>query len=252
MTRTPYLRAWSILSETTSIKHRASSGTSRLFLFGLIALGWMIRVRHRLTIPWLLLYGSLMAPPALLAEWGGIPLGRLNWGGMWLWLLPIGWWMGAERTSLSRYIRPVLLAALAYQAILAFRWIPSPTDLLLGFVLEPGLGARFTVPAPGPLHLPPLLSQRWRRMVGCALSGVPAEPDLGDGSRAARRDRMDVERRRDGGACGRSGSAASPSPRCCCRSSRPPTRSRPRTTVSMILWCDRSRARSRGASRRNG
>ena len=88
------------------------------------------RVRHPLVIFWLLLYGSLMAPPALLAQYGGMPLGRLNWGGIWLWLLPIGWWMRAERASLERYVRPVVLTAFAYQAILACRWIPNPTDLI--------------------------------------------------------------------------------------------------------------------------
>ena len=132
MTRVPYLRALEFLVGNHLDQAQGLFWHQPLLLFGLIALGWMIRVRHRFAIPWLLLYGSLMAPPALLAEWGGIPLGRLNWGGMWLWLLPIGWWIGAERSSLSRYIRPVLLAAFAYQAMLAFRWIPSPTDLFLG------------------------------------------------------------------------------------------------------------------------
>ena len=132
LTRTPYLRALEFLIGNHLDQAQGLFWHQPLLLFGVVALGWMMRVRHRLTIPWLLLYGALMAPPALLAEWGGIPLGRLNWGGMWLWLLPIGWWMGAERTSLSRYIRPVLLAALAYQAMVALRWIPSPTDLFLG------------------------------------------------------------------------------------------------------------------------
>ena len=132
VSRTPYLRGLEFLIGNHLDQAQGLFWHQPLLLFGLIALGWMIRVRHRFTIHWLLLYGSLMVPPALLAEWAGIPLGRLNWGGMWLWLLPIGWWMGAERTSLSRYIRPVLLAAFAYQAMLALRWLPSPTDLFLG------------------------------------------------------------------------------------------------------------------------
>ena len=132
MTRTPYLLALEYLIGEHLDQSHGLFWHQPLFLSGLIALGWMIRVRHPFTIPWLLLYGSLMAPPALFAGWGGMPLGRFNWSGIWLWLLPIGWWMGAERPSLERYIRPMVLTAVAYQAILAFRWIPSPTDLLLG------------------------------------------------------------------------------------------------------------------------
>ncbi|MYD70536.1 MAG: hypothetical protein F4W89_07310 [Acidobacteria bacterium] len=132
VSRTPYLHGLEFLIGNHLDQAQGLFWHQPLLLFGLIALGWMIRVRHRFTVPWLLLYGSLMVPPALLVEWAGIPLGRLNWPGMWLWLLPIGWWMAAERTSLSRYIRPVLLAAFAYQAMLALRWIASPTELFQG------------------------------------------------------------------------------------------------------------------------
>ena len=132
VSREPYLRGLEFLIGNHLDQAQGLFWHQPLLLFGLIALGWMIRVRHLFTIPWLLLYGALMAPAALLAEWGGIPLGRLNWAGMWLWLLPIGWWMGVERASLARYVRPAVMTALAYQAILAFRWIPSPTDLFLG------------------------------------------------------------------------------------------------------------------------
>ena len=100
-----------------------------LFFPGLIALGWMIRRRHPLTIPWLLLYASLLVPPAVTNRWGGVPAGRFNWGGMWLWLVPIGVWLHAERDKLGRYVRPVVLAALAYQAVLSFRWAQDPTRL---------------------------------------------------------------------------------------------------------------------------
>ena len=131
MTGTPYLLALEYLVGEHLDQSHGLFWHQPLFLSGLIALGWMIRVRHPLLIFWLLLYGSLMAPPALLAEWGGMPLGRFNWGGIWLWLLPMGWWLRAERASLERYVRPVVLAAFAYQAILAYRWIPNPTNLIL-------------------------------------------------------------------------------------------------------------------------
>ena len=130
MTRAPYLVALEYLIGEHLDQSHGLFWHQPLFLAGLIALGWMIRVRHPLVIFWLLLYGSLMVPPALLAEWGGMPLGRFNWGGIWLWLLPIGWWMRAERASLERHVRPVVLTAFAYQAILACRWIPNPTDLI--------------------------------------------------------------------------------------------------------------------------
>ena len=166
MTRTPYLLALEYLIGEHLDQSHGLFWHQPLFLSGLIALGWMIRVRHPFVIFWLLLYGSLMAPPALLAQYGGMPLGRLNWGGIWLWLLPMGWWMRAERASLERYVRPVVLTAFAYQAILACRWIPNPTDLI---------------------RLP------------------LAKPDLGGGGRSTDRDRMEVERRRTASSSSRLG-----------------------------------------------
>ena len=38
-------------------------------------------------------------------------------------------WLQAERATLGRYVRPAVLAAFAYQAVLAFRWVPDPTRL---------------------------------------------------------------------------------------------------------------------------
>ena len=92
-----------------------------ILLAGLVALGWMAYRRHPLTIPWLLLYASLVVPQAMRVHWGGVPAGRFNWTSMWLWLIPIGLWLEAERETLRRYVRPVALAAIALQAALAFR-----------------------------------------------------------------------------------------------------------------------------------
>ncbi len=104
-----------------------------LLLPGLAALGWMARRRHPLTLPWLLLYASLIVPNAL--QWsgrfgGGGPAGRFGWSAMWLWIIPLGIWMAAERDTLRRTVRPVVLTALAYQAALAIRWLPEPFGLL--------------------------------------------------------------------------------------------------------------------------
>ena len=104
-----------------------------LLLPGLAALGYMLRRGHRLTLPWLLLYGSLILPNAL--QWsgrfgGGGPAGRFGWSAMWLWVIPIGIWIVAERDTIARYIRPLILTGLAYQAALAVRWLPAPDGLV--------------------------------------------------------------------------------------------------------------------------
>ncbi|MXZ71365.1 MAG: hypothetical protein F4Z04_07660 [Acidobacteria bacterium] len=129
MTDTPYLRVVEMFIGRHIDQSHGLLWHQPLFLPGLVALGWLIRKRHPLTIPWLLLYASLLVPAAVTNRWGGAPLGRLNWAGMWLWLVPIGVWLHAERDNLDRYVRPAVLAALAYQVVLAFRWVPEPTLL---------------------------------------------------------------------------------------------------------------------------
>ena len=131
VTGTPYLRVAEMLLGRHLDQSHGLFWHQPLFFPGLIALGWMIRRRHPLTIPWLLLYASLLVPAAVTGRWGGVPFGRFNWGGMWLWLVPIGVWLQAERDNLGRYVRPAVLAAFAYQAVLAFRWVPDPTRLFM-------------------------------------------------------------------------------------------------------------------------
>lgn len=106
-----------------------------LLLPGLAALGWMVRRRHPLTLPWLLLYLSLILPNALNGsrygseDPGGAPAGRFAWSAMWLWIVPLGIWIEAEGAAAARRVRPLAAAAAAYQAVLAIRWLPSPTAL---------------------------------------------------------------------------------------------------------------------------
>ena len=126
---TPYLRVVEMLLGRHVDQSQGLFWHQPLFFPGLVALGWMIRRRHPLTLFWLLLYASLIVPPAVMNRWGGAPIGRFNWGAIWLWLIPIGLWLRAERATLARYLRPAVLAALAYQTILAFRWVPDPTRL---------------------------------------------------------------------------------------------------------------------------
>ena len=101
-----------------------------LLLPGLAGLGWMIRRRHPFTLPWVALYLSLLAPSALhtYSEYGGAgPSGRFGWTAMWLWLVPLGIWIDAERSTVIPYLRSTVICAIAYQAALAVRWLPDPS-----------------------------------------------------------------------------------------------------------------------------
>ena len=102
-----------------------------LLLPGLVGLGYMVHRRHPLTVPWLLLYGSLIGPNAMeLNRYGGSgPAGRFAWSAMWLWLVPLGIWLKDEQATVERYVRPIVLTGLAYQVALATRWVQAPSAL---------------------------------------------------------------------------------------------------------------------------
>lgn len=102
-----------------------------LLLPGLIGFGHMVYRRHPLTVPWLLLYGSLIMPNSMELNWygGGGPAGRFAWSAMWLWTIPMGIWLKDQRSSIERYVRPMVLTGLAYQAALAIRWVQAPSVL---------------------------------------------------------------------------------------------------------------------------
>ena len=108
-----------------------------LLLPGLVALGWMIRRRHPLTLPWLVLYASLIVPNALQRiTYGGHvpPAGRFAWSAMWLWLAPLGI-AGQElrrRFPLARWTRGFVALGIVYQAVLAAQWMPVPERLFNG------------------------------------------------------------------------------------------------------------------------
>ena len=154
--RTPYLRVVEMLLGRHVDQSQGLFWHQPLFFPGLVALGWMVRRRHPLTLPWLLLYASLIVPPAVHGRWGGVPLGRFNWGAIWLWLIPIGLWLRAERATLERYVRPAVLGALAYQVdpgVPLGTGSDAPVQLRTSAVR---LGARFSLPTTGPLRPPPL------------------------------------------------------------------------------------------------
>ena len=130
-----------------------------LLLSGLVALGWMIRRRHPLVLPWLLLYASVVVPNALQQiPYGGHvgPAGRFGWSALWLWLVPVGIAVRELRGWRSPYaVGLVLLAGIAYQAALAVSWIPAPQRLFNG-LFAPDLWQPSLFPVPIMLSLPKL------------------------------------------------------------------------------------------------
>ena len=133
-----------------------------ILLPGLVALGWMIRRRHPFTLPWLVLYGSLIAPNALQGiPYGGhvAPAGRFGWSAMWLWLIPMGIAIRElrDRVSFSPAVRLTVLVGVTYQAVLALQWVPVPQRLFNGLfppdVWQPSLfspGVMLSLPKFGP------------------------------------------------------------------------------------------------------
>lgn len=99
-----------------------------LLLVGVAALVPFVRARPLLALFWLLTYASLIVPNAFeLARFGGGgPVGRFGWSAEWLWMIPVGFLAGSCRAKFERWVRPLVLAAVAYQAALAVRWIDSP------------------------------------------------------------------------------------------------------------------------------
>lgn len=102
-----------------------------LVLGGLFSLGILIRARHAVVLPWLALYAALVLPNAMqLARYGGGgPAGRFGWSAVWLWLVPLGLVLAGPHAAWARYVRPFVATCLAYQLMLAVRWVPEPTVL---------------------------------------------------------------------------------------------------------------------------
>ena len=91
---------------------------------------------------WLGLYASLIVPNSMeLARWGGGgPVGRFAWSAEWLWAIPIGFAIAEFPAPLVRYVKPAVIASVAYQVLLATRWL---VNLRLLFPrLEESLDAR--------------------------------------------------------------------------------------------------------------
>jgi hypothetical protein len=99
-----------------------------LLLVGVAGLPWLLRTRPAFAVLWLALYASAILPNSLeLARYGGNgPVGRFAWTAMWLWTIPAAILVVDFRASLARYVKPAVLAAVAYQAALAARWIATP------------------------------------------------------------------------------------------------------------------------------
>jgi hypothetical protein len=99
-----------------------------LLLAGVAALAAFVRMRPRLSLFWLALYASAIVPNSMqLARYGGGgAVGRFGWTAAWLWSIPLGVAIAPYWRTLARYLRPAIVASLAYEAALAIRWLPAP------------------------------------------------------------------------------------------------------------------------------
>jgi hypothetical protein len=52
-------------------------------------------------------------------------VGRFAWSAAWLWALPVGFAIAEHRRTLERWVKPLVVASLTYQALLAVRWLPN-------------------------------------------------------------------------------------------------------------------------------
>jgi hypothetical protein len=102
-----------------------------LLLVGVAALVPFFMTRPWMALFWLMTYASLIVPNAFeLARFGMAgPDGRFGWSAEWLWMIPVGFLAGSARSTFERWIKPLVVAAVAYQAFLAVRWIASPMFL---------------------------------------------------------------------------------------------------------------------------
>ena len=102
-----------------------------LLLVGVAALVPFARMRPRLAVFWLLAYLSLIVPNSLESARFGTagPDGRFGWSAEWLWMIPIGVLAGSAPAKFERWVKPLVVAAVAYQAALAIRWMDSPNGL---------------------------------------------------------------------------------------------------------------------------
>jgi hypothetical protein len=113
-----------------------------LIAAGIATLLPFARSHPRLALIWLGVYLSLIVPNSLeLARFGGgSPAGRFGWSAMWLWVVPLGCAFERRDERRSGFARPVVVACLAYQALLAVRWLREPRVLFSN--LEENLAAR--------------------------------------------------------------------------------------------------------------
>jgi len=123
-----------------------------LLLAGVPALGILAIRAPRLAAAWCALYASLIIPNALqVIPYGGAsPSGRFGWPAAWLWLVPLGIESRRHGFVCRRLLRPLAVASLGYQAVLAVRWLPAPMSITTLF--DPRLAIRnslFPVPLRG-------------------------------------------------------------------------------------------------------
>jgi hypothetical protein len=109
-----------------------------LLLAGVMALVPFVRQRPRVALFCGALYLSLIVPNSMqLARYGlGGPADRFAWSAMWLWIVPLGFALASYKSSVERFVRPAVLAAVLYQVAIAPRWIEAP-EVLFTRVIGP-------------------------------------------------------------------------------------------------------------------
>jgi hypothetical protein len=99
-----------------------------LLLVGVASLVPFARRSPRVALLWALLYASLIVPNSLeLARYGGGgPAGRFAWSAAWLWVVPFAFAIESSPDRWGRLVKPLVIAAVAYQVLLAARWLQEP------------------------------------------------------------------------------------------------------------------------------
>jgi hypothetical protein len=102
-----------------------------LLVGGVAALVPFARRHPRFALFWIALYAALILPNSFeLARYGGGgPAGRFGWTAEWLWIIPLGWIVAEHPERSAAYVRSAVVAGIAYQLLLALRWLPVPITL---------------------------------------------------------------------------------------------------------------------------
>ena len=102
-----------------------------LLVGGVAAFVPFARRHPRFALFWMALYAALILPNSFeLARYGGGgPAGRFGWTAEWLWIIPLGWIVAEYPERSAACVRAAVVSGIAYQLLLALRWLPVPITL---------------------------------------------------------------------------------------------------------------------------